>query len=93
MSKPGGIKSTPVAFARALAMRAHKGEFHPSLGVEVAKARERSAIEDVRRAAELAARQRRQEATHSDSARRAMRACIAEVGIALGVKEQKGASL
>lgn len=93
MGKPGIIKSSPVAFLRALASRAAKGEFHLSLGVQVAAARKRKATEEEVRAAERAARQRRQEATHSESARRAMQACIAEVGIALGAKEQQGASL
>jgi len=93
MGKPGVIKASPVAFLRALASRAAKGEFHPSLGVQVAAARKRKATEEEARATERAARQRRQEATHSESARRAMQACIAEVGIALGAKEQKGASL
>lgn len=92
MAKPGRIKASPVGFLRGLVQRAQKGAFHPSLGIQVAEVRERTAAEEEARAVERTARLRRQEASHSDGARRAMRACLAEVGIALGANERKGTS-
>lgn len=86
MCRPGGIKKSPVAFLHSLVARAANGEFHPSLGIRVAAARRRSAAEDAARAAEQANRERRREAATSDGARRAMQACLAEVGASLGIK-------
>lgn len=86
MGRQGAIKASPVAFLRALAKRAANGEFHPSLGIPVAAARRRNASEEVARATERANRERRREAATSDGARRAMQACLAEVGASLGIK-------
>lgn len=83
MDKPGIIKTSPVAFLRALASRAAKGEFHPSLGIRVVAARNRKATAEKTKAIERANRLRREEAARSPAAQKAMRACIAQIGIAL----------
>lgn len=85
MAKKGTIRSSRVSYLGALVDRAHAGEFHPSLGIEVAAARERRAAENQRLIEERAERKRRE-------ASAAERSEVARAHLA-GISQRLGVSL
>lgn len=85
MAKPGRIKTTAVAFLLSLVQRAKRGEFHPSLGIQVATARQRRATQAKAEAEERVERERRRQAVDSEENRRVAEAELAQLSKQLGI--------
>lgn len=86
MARPGWIKASPVAFARGLVGKARHGEFHPSLGLQVAKARQQRVEQAKAEARERAERERRRLAAQSESSQRAGKAELVKLRKHLGME-------
>lgn len=86
MARPGWIKASPVAFARGLAGKARHGEFHPSLGLQVAKVRQQRVEQVKEEAKKRVERDRRRVAAQSESSWRTGKAELAKLRKHLGME-------
>jgi hypothetical protein len=88
MSRPGAIKTAPVAYLRGIASKAAQGKFCPDSGLLIAQARERRAAQEKAKAIERTAQRQRREASNSEGARRARQTFLTEIGKTLGIKTE-----